>query len=111
MLWFWLALAGSATAATDSLWSTRAWRADEGLPDSRVSGVALAADGRLWVATQHGLSRFDGLSFRAVPLPAIPGSVRQLIRALHPGRDGRLWLALEGGAVLGLGAGDRKSVV
>ena len=34
---------------------------EEGLPDNRVTSLAPSADGDLWVGTQGGLVRFDGV--------------------------------------------------
>ena len=40
-----------------------AWDPDRGLPSSLVTSVAQTPEGYLWVATQNGLLRFDGLRF------------------------------------------------
>lgn len=41
------------------------WDADRGLPSSLVTSLAQTPEGYLWVATQNGLLRFDGLRFAA----------------------------------------------
>ncbi|HEY6180343.1 MAG TPA: hypothetical protein VIX73_38135, partial [Kofleriaceae bacterium] len=38
--------------------------AREGLPHGLASAIAQTADGYLWTASQEGLSRFDGTSFK-----------------------------------------------
>ena len=43
---------------------TRHFTVREGLVQSQVTGLAQDADGYLWVATQGGLCRFDGQTFR-----------------------------------------------
>jgi len=47
--------------------SQQAWSTEEGLPQSSVHGVAQTTDGYLWIATEGGLARFDGVSFKVCP--------------------------------------------
>ncbi|MFP7722094.1 diguanylate cyclase domain-containing protein [Lysobacter sp. A3-1-A15] len=68
------------------------WSIEEGLP--QISAVAIAQGGRgyIWVGTQAGLARFDGVKFQAFTPenePELPGI---WIRSLHSGRDGRIWI-------------------
>jgi signal transduction histidine kinase/ligand-binding sensor domain-containing protein len=44
--------------------SHQAWGTEEGLPQSSVHAIAQTPDGYLWVATEGGLARFDGVSFK-----------------------------------------------
>jgi signal transduction histidine kinase/ligand-binding sensor domain-containing protein len=92
------ALAVEALATTNNpAWSARVWQSDEGLPGNSVSGVVQTPDGYLWVATDSGLARFDGVRFQNIAVPIPSGRTRPLIRAILLGRDNQLWLALEGG--------------
>ncbi|MFD0894859.1 two-component regulator propeller domain-containing protein [Luteolibacter ambystomatis] len=43
--------------------SSRAWETDDGLPHGGVNAVLRREDGFLWIATQGGLVRFDGMEF------------------------------------------------
>ena len=38
-----------------------AWNTREGLPQSSVESIAQTPDGYLWLGTQEGLARFDGI--------------------------------------------------
>jgi ligand-binding sensor domain-containing protein len=89
-------------AANDAEWSARIWRLDDGLPDDNVTGVIQTFDGYLWVATDSGLARFDGVRFQNIALPIPSGRSRPLIRAMLLERGNRVWLALEGGVVVSL---------
>src|SRR5215471_20264092 len=40
------------------------WGTDKGFPSGSVSAIVQTADGYLWVGTDKGLIRFDGLNFR-----------------------------------------------
>ena len=44
-------------------YSVKVWQTDEGLPHNSVWALAQASDGYLWVGTQQGLARFDGVRF------------------------------------------------
>lgn len=68
------------------------WSIQQGLPQISVLAIAQDRTGYLWVGTQAGLARFDGLRFETFTPdtePALPGT---WIRALHTARDGRLWI-------------------
>ncbi len=76
------------------------WSIQDGLP--QISALSLAQDrtGYLWVGTQSGLSRFDGVRFVTYTpedVPALPGI---WIRALLVDRRGRLWIATYKGLAL-----------
>jgi signal transduction histidine kinase/ligand-binding sensor domain-containing protein len=58
-------------------------------------GIAQTPDGFLWVATQTGVVRFDGIQFREFPL-----QVSGTVHALCADRRGRLWIAKDRGTVL-----------
>src|SRR5215210_1868757 len=44
--------------------SRRAWQTESGLPQNTVHSVVQTSDGYVWVATDEGLARFDGLGFK-----------------------------------------------
>ena len=99
----WCALATETLAATNNpAWSARVWRLDEGLPDDSITGIVQTPDGYLWVATESGLVRFDGVRFQKIALPIPSGRTRPLIRVMLLGRENQIWLALEGGLVISL---------
>jgi signal transduction histidine kinase/ligand-binding sensor domain-containing protein len=74
-------------------WSLRAWQSDEGLPDNGVVGIGQTLDGFLWVATQGGLVRFDGVEFHEFPALTSVGAPSGLMRALCVDHHNRLWVA------------------
>ena len=89
-----LALACNPLGAATSLpWFARAWQSDEGLPDNAVVGIEQTPDGFLWVATQAGLVRFDGLRFSQFTAVTIAGVPTSLIQAILVDHCGRLWVA------------------
>ncbi len=93
-----LALAGPAGAGSVSIAVAPApfgrlpWTVfDEhaGLPQHTIVDLVADAEGYVWAATQDGAARFDGRSWRVVPLPR---SMRtNYPRVLRRARDGGLW--------------------
>src|SRR5215471_20651575 len=39
------------------------WLSESGLPQSTVHAITQTSDGYIWIATEQGLARFDGVSF------------------------------------------------
>jgi ligand-binding sensor domain-containing protein len=68
------------------------WGPEKGFPSGSVSSIAQTTDGYLWIGTDKGLVRFDGLNFRRIesakPSPFEIGAVRALLADAH----GNLWI-------------------
>ena len=75
----------------------KAWKVGEGFSKGFIRSIAQTADGYLWLGTEFGLLRFDGV--RAVPWepPAGQHLPSSDIRSLQGARDGRLWIGTYGG--------------
>jgi len=69
-----------------------AWRLSEGFSTGRITAIAQTPDGYLWLGTEFGLLRFDGV--RTVPWqpPAGQHLPANHIRELLAARDGTLWI-------------------
>lgn len=74
-----------------------AWRVQDGYFAGAVSAITQTADGYIWIGTEAGLFRFDGIRF--VPFGVLTGE--QLpsadVTSLLPAKDGSLWIGTEGG--------------
>jgi len=68
------------------------WKIREGFATGTIHEIVQTPDGYLWLATESGLLRFDGV--RTVPWlpPAGESLPSNDIRGLLAGRDGTLWL-------------------
>ncbi len=92
-----LCLAGGRALALDpdkafEHYVSNTWSIQEGLPQISALAIAQGQTGYIWVGTQNGLARFDGVRFTTYTPdnePALPGIY---VRALLLGRDGRLWI-------------------
>jgi len=69
-----------------------AWKLGEGFSKGIIRSLAQTPDGYLWLGTEFGLLRFDGV--RAIPWEPPPGErlTNTDIRSLQAARDGRLWI-------------------
>ena len=73
------------------------WQIPEGLPQSTAQAVARTPDGYLWVGTQEGLARFDGVKFTVFDSGNEPALPNKDICALLVDRAGRLWIGTRSG--------------
>ncbi len=68
------------------------WDNDSGLPQNSVQALVQTRDGYLWVGTQFGLARFDGVRFTVFDTNNVPELKGRNISALAETRDGALWI-------------------
>jgi signal transduction histidine kinase len=75
-----------------SQYAHTAWKVRDGFTKGIISSIAQTPDGYLWLGTEFGLLRFDGV--RAVPWkpPAGEDLPSSYIRSLFVARDGTLWI-------------------
>jgi len=76
------------------------WQAEQGLPENTVEAITQTRDGYLWVGTQEGLARFDGVRFLTFSRRTAPGLLSDIIASLLPDPAGGLWLGAAGGGLL-----------
>ncbi len=93
-----LALCGGGQSCAQNLryLSQQAWSTEEGLPQSSVHSIVQTPDGFLWIATEGGLARFDGMAFRIFDRGSDPAFRSDDICCLAVNRDG-LWVGTEDG--------------
>lgn len=84
------------------------WDVAQGLPQISVMAITQDAEGRLWLATQAGLVRFDGVHFERVSRPRVLG-LDNMAQALLPDRQGRLWIGTPQGLLV-LAQGQLRTV-
>ena len=96
-----LGLAASAAALEPSTllanYGRQSWAMENGLPQNTVQALAQTKDGFLWLGTEAGLVRFDGVEFQTYDrnsVPALPGND---VRCLLATWDGALWIGTGAG--------------
>src|ERR1700739_3019737 len=76
------------------------WGIEKGFPGGSVTALAQSADGYLWIGTDKGLLRFDGLSFHAFPLATPTTFPIGPVQALTSDAQGNLWILLQSTKIL-----------
>ncbi|MDX1545910.1 MAG: two-component regulator propeller domain-containing protein, partial [Rhodothermales bacterium] len=107
-----LALAAPATAqqALDpakllTQYRMDVWTGDDGLPQHSVMALEQTRDGYLWLGTQEGLVRFDGLGMQTFDKRS--GELQNnFVSALLEDRHGALWIGTRGGGLTRMQGGE-----
>jgi diguanylate cyclase (GGDEF)-like protein len=74
-----------------------AWNSASGLPENSVHAIAQTSDGYLWLGTEEGLTRFDGVRFVTYTFHNSPGLASDYIGVLAADQDGSLWAGTDSG--------------
>ncbi|HTV00147.1 MAG TPA: two-component regulator propeller domain-containing protein [Luteitalea sp.] len=86
------------------------WGVERGYPGGAVHGIAQSADGDLWLATDRGLVRFDGLTFRTLATPGAGVGVRRAALGVASDGTGTIWVRMQGPRLLRVRAGRLEEV-
>jgi signal transduction histidine kinase/ligand-binding sensor domain-containing protein/DNA-binding response OmpR family regulator len=76
------------------------WHTVDGLPQDNIVSIAQTPDGYLWLGTEEGLARFDGVWFKVFDKSNTPELKSSFISALLVDQRGNLWIGTGGGGVL-----------
>jgi signal transduction histidine kinase/ligand-binding sensor domain-containing protein len=68
------------------------WGAEQGFPGANVYAVTQTADGYLWLGTERGLVRYDGVSFHLYGQADSPLFPTGPVQELMTDADGNLWI-------------------
>ncbi len=92
------ATAGAANPSA-SPFMVDVWGGKEGLPGSAVISTIQTRDGYLWLGTQYGLVRFDGIHFTVFDEENTPGLNNDRIIYLFEDSHTNLWMGTDSGGV------------
>jgi signal transduction histidine kinase/ligand-binding sensor domain-containing protein/CheY-like chemotaxis protein len=97
----WPAAAGWALDADKELsqYVKETWHGADGLPQNSVHTILHTSDGYLWLGSESGLTRFDGIRFVVFDRHNTPVLRSHAIRALAEDREGTLWVGTTSGIV------------
>ncbi|MBI2839715.1 MAG: hypothetical protein HYX75_15495 [Acidobacteria bacterium] len=76
-----------------------AWQIEQGLPENAVYALTQTDGGYLWVGTEDGLVRFDGMRFKSIEAGSTGRLASNYVRALHQDARGDLWIGTYGGGL------------
>ncbi|HEX6718165.1 MAG TPA: two-component regulator propeller domain-containing protein, partial [Pyrinomonadaceae bacterium] len=75
------------------------WKINEGFSKGAIWSIAQTPDGYLWLGTEFGLLRFDGVRTVLWEPPTGERLPSSDVRSLRAARDGRLWIGTVSGLV------------
>lgn len=75
------------------------WANSSGLPQATIDAIVQTSDGYLWIGTEEGLVRFDGMRFVVSDRQNAPGLRSPFISSLYEAPDKTLWIGTYGGGV------------
>jgi signal transduction histidine kinase/ligand-binding sensor domain-containing protein/CheY-like chemotaxis protein len=73
------------------------WTSQSGLPQNVVFSITQTTDGYLWLATEEGVARFDGVRFEVFDKTNSPNLGENVVNRLAASPDGSLWLGTRSG--------------
>lgn len=76
------------------------WTIEDGLPMNTINAVTQTNDGYLWLGTEAGLARFDGVNFRVFNHEDTPAFSSNVVSFLMVDGKGILWIATRMGGVV-----------
>jgi ligand-binding sensor domain-containing protein/signal transduction histidine kinase len=102
VLWALLLVLSHAALALDPQRSLdhyghQAWRTDSGLPQNTVHSILQTGDGYLWLGTDGGLVRFDGIEFVTFDAENTPQFKSDTVSDLLQDASGTLWISTAAG--------------
>ncbi len=92
--------AGGSQAAFALEYRIDSWTTENGLPQNSLNSLAQTRDGYIWLATNDGLVRFDGVRFVVFNKSNSRAIANNRIGELREDASGRLWLSVEDGSLL-----------
>ena len=75
------------------------WQTEQGLPQNSVPATVQTRDGYIWLGTELGLVRFDGVHFTVFDEANTPEIKSNIVVALVEDHQGRLWIGTQGGGL------------
>ncbi len=85
------------------------WTTNNGLPENSVFAIRQTRDGYLWLGTEEGLVRFDGVRFTVFDRSNTPEFRDNAIMSLLEDGQGSLWIGSYGGGLTQLKDGKFKN--
>ncbi len=86
------------------------WNLDDGLPQASIYAITQGPDGYLWLGTEEGLVRFDGVRFTVYDRTRLEHLEDNFVNVLHKDQNHNLWLGTYGGALARFDLEQRRSM-
>lgn len=80
-------------------WILKKWQTADGLPQNSVCAIVQDHSGYLWLGTENGLVRFDGVRFEVFNEDTPPKIPHNFVTSLLVTRDGSVWAGTRTGGL------------
>lgn len=77
-----------------------AWTIEDGLPMNTVNSITQDAEGYIWIATEAGVARFDGVHFEVFHHENTPVFTSDVCIHIIADHRGTIWIGTRGGGLL-----------
>ena len=84
-------------ASASRVWGHKVWSSENGLPQNSVHRILQTRDGYLWIATEGGIARFDGIQFTVFNRDNAPEFTSNDTCCLAEDGSGGLWIGTADG--------------
>jgi ligand-binding sensor domain-containing protein/signal transduction histidine kinase len=84
---------------TLSEYGRQVWFSENGLPQNTVQAITQTHDGYIWIGSQEGLARFDGVKFEVFDKQNTPQITSNDVRVLFEDRENALWIGTSAGLI------------
>lgn len=104
LIFVWLCFAGAGRCLDPhkaiSQYVHTVWSSESGLPQNSIQALLQTRDGYLWIGTQEGLVRFNGVEFKVFNKANTDVIRHNDVRVLYQDRAGTLWIGTFGGGLV-----------
>ena len=76
------------------------WQIKDGLPQNSIFAITQTKDGYIWLGTEEGLVRFDGVKFTVFDKQNTPFIKSNFINTLAEDKNGNLWVGTRNGGLI-----------
>ena len=84
------------------------WTNNTGLPQNSVISMIQARNGYLWMGTEEGFVKFDGIHFKLYDMSNLPVSSHYTTSIIEDKKQPVIWVALSGGGLVKLNYNTNK---
>jgi len=100
MIYIYLPLASADPLKSFGSFQYNIWTNDNGLPMNTVTAINQAADGYIWLGTEAGIARFDGIDFETFNFDNTPLLSSTIIVDIMVDRKGTVWIITQRGGII-----------